>query len=92
MPVALLGGWDSDSKVEFLSIFDDFWTFIEFSQKLPVVLPNTELKPTPTLLESSPAHAAMFVSLRFYKRLEVVSRGYRLSLLQNTAAQLLIYV
>ncbi len=40
------------SKIEIFRLFDNFWTFIQLSQKLAVILPNTKLKPTPTLFES----------------------------------------
>ena len=42
MPAALLGGWELSFKTR---IFDDFWTSIHFSQKRPIILPNTELMP-----------------------------------------------
>ena len=59
MPVTLLGGWELSLKIEFVANFDDFRTCIHFSQKRPIILPNAELMPTPTLFESWPARAAM---------------------------------
>ena len=48
------------SKIRFLDFFDGFWNFAQFSQKLPVILPNAELMPTQTHFGSSHAHAAVF--------------------------------
>ena len=83
MPVALLGDCELSLKNRFFLLFDDFWTFVQFSQKRPVILPSAELMPTPTLFEYWPARAAiMFCSLKHNLKFKFIAWSFMMNLFQ----------
>ncbi len=53
--VSLLGGWELSLENRTSVQFWRFLDFIHFSQKLPVIWPDAELMPIPTLFEAWPA-------------------------------------